>query len=655
MLKQLEKTWFIWLIAFAGSFILYGNTLFHQYALDDAIVITQNEYTKKGISGISEILNTDSFTGFFGEQKNLVAGGRYRPLSVVTFALEYQFFGANPSLSHFVNIFLYALTIVLIFFMLNELLCFENAYHTRLLAFLAAMLFMVHPLHTEVVANIKGRDEILSTLFAVLAAWLFVQKKEKYRLVFWILGAVSFFLALLSKENALAFLVLIPLAVLLFQNSGIKKAALQFLILLLPSVVFLIIRQNILGGFQSGVSSELMNNPFVDATQAEHLATIIYTWLVYFRLLVFPHPLTFDYYPYHIALMNFGNWQVWMALLLVLGVLVLGIKSYDKNRLIFYAMIGFAGTFAPVSNLLFPVGTFMNERFLYMPSVFWSLFLAWLLIYIYNRINKGIFKIWFLVAGGLYLIGFYSLKTIYRNQAWKNDFVLFTSDVKTSGQSAKSNCSAGGKLWEKGKTLPQGKQQSDLYEKSESYLRKAIKIHPKYADAWLLLGNVLFDSKTAIEESSLCYLNVLNIQPANKNAWQNLDIVLQQSTNPQLQLERYQQAFKIDSNRYILNYRLGVLYGRYFSDFAASIAYFKRAIQIDNTKAEAYKDLGTAYGLSGNSAEAYQAFKQATVLAPDDAQAFLNLATACFQLGRTDEANENLTKANQLKASANPN
>lgn len=655
MLKQLENTWFIWLIAFAGSFILYGNTLFHQYALDDAIVITQNEYTKKGISGISEILTTDSFTGFFGQQKNLVAGGRYRPLSVVTFALEYQFFGANPTLSHLINILLYALTFVLIFFMLNQLLHFENSYNARLLAFLATMLFMVHPLHTEVVANIKGRDEILSTLFAVLSAWFFVQKSEKYKGLNWILGGLSFFLALLSKENALAFLVLIPLAVLLFHNSGIKKATLQFLILLLPSVVFLIIRQNILGGFQSGVSSELMNNPFVDATQTEHLATIFYTWLVYFRLLIVPHPLTFDYYPYHIALMNFGNWQVWIALLLVLGVLVLGIKSYGKNRLVFFALIGFAGTFAPVSNLLFPVGTFMNERFLYMPSVFWSLFLAWVLIDFYKRIDSGTFKRLFLVASGLYFIGFYAVKTIHRNQAWENDFVLFTTDVKASGQSAKSNCSAGGKLWEKGKTLPQGKQQNDLYEKSESYLRRAIKIHPTYADAWLLLGNVLFDSKKAIEESSLCYLNVLSIQPANKNAWQNIDIVLQQSTNRQLQLERYQQALKIDSNRYILNYRLGVLYGRYFSDFPASISYLNRAIQLDDTKAVAFKDLGTAYGLSGKSAEAYQAFKQATILAPNDAQAFLNLATACFQLGRTDEGNENLIKANHLKTIENKN
>lgn len=653
LLKPLEKSWVIWLIAFAGSFILYGNTLFHQYALDDAIVITQNEFTKKGISGIREILTTDSFTGFFGQKKNLVAGGRYRPLSVVTFALEYHFFGENPTLSHFINLLLYALTLVLIYLFFQKLLLLKFGENAVLLAFLAMMLFMLHPLHTEVVANIKGRDEILSTLFAVLSAWLFVQKTEKYRWLFWLLGAVSFFFALLSKENALAFWVLIPLAVLLFQDSGFKKATLHFAILLIPSVIFLIIRHNVLGGFQSGVSTELMNNPFADAKQAERFATIFYTWLIYLKLLIIPHPLTFDYYPYHIALMNFGNWQVWLSMVLVMGVLVMGLKWLGKNRLIFFSLMGFAGTFAPVSNLLFPVGTFMNERFLYMPSVFWSLFLAWVLYFLFMQIKSKAFRRLFLVIAALYFIGFYAVKTVHRNRAWENDLVLFTTDVKTSSESAKSNCSAGGKLWEKAKTLPEGKQQTALYEKSEGYLRKALAIHPKYADAWLLLGNVLYDSQRKIEESSLCYLNVLSFQPANKNAWQNFDIVLQQSTNRQLQLERYARALKIDSNRYIPNYRLGVLYGRYLNNLPLSISYLKKAIKLDATKAEAYKDLGTAYGMSGLVTEAYHAFKQATLLAPNDAQSFLNLATACFQLGRTDEANENLAKANELKAGDN--
>ena len=79
------------LIAFILGFALYGNTLNHDYALDDAIVITKNEFTKQGFRGISNILAYDSFTGFFGKEKQLVDGGRYRPLSIITFATTSSF------------------------------------------------------------------------------------------------------------------------------------------------------------------------------------------------------------------------------------------------------------------------------------------------------------------------------------------------------------------------------------------------------------------------------------------------------------------------------------------------------------------------------------------------------------------------------------
>lgn len=91
-------------------FALYANTLGNEYALDDAIAITSNSFTKNGFSGIPDLFKYDTFTGFFGTTKELVAGGRYRPLSLVTFAIEWQLFGENPGVSHFINILLYALT-----------------------------------------------------------------------------------------------------------------------------------------------------------------------------------------------------------------------------------------------------------------------------------------------------------------------------------------------------------------------------------------------------------------------------------------------------------------------------------------------------------------------------------------------------------------
>src|SRR5690606_21088392 len=90
---------------------LYYQSIHYGYVLDDLIVIEENTFTKKGVAGIKEILTTESMTGYFGEQKNLVQGNRYRPLSLVTFAMEYEFHQElKPSTSHFINIILYGLT-----------------------------------------------------------------------------------------------------------------------------------------------------------------------------------------------------------------------------------------------------------------------------------------------------------------------------------------------------------------------------------------------------------------------------------------------------------------------------------------------------------------------------------------------------------------
>jgi hypothetical protein len=103
------------LVLFLLGLLLYGYTVTFDYVLDDKIVLSENSFVKKGVVGVWDILTTDSFEGYFGRQQDLVAGGRYRPLSLVTFAIEYQFFGLRPSVSHFFNVLLYALTGLLLF------------------------------------------------------------------------------------------------------------------------------------------------------------------------------------------------------------------------------------------------------------------------------------------------------------------------------------------------------------------------------------------------------------------------------------------------------------------------------------------------------------------------------------------------------------
>jgi len=166
-----SKTW-IWgaLIALLG-FGLYANTLGHDFALDDFSAIKENRIVKKGLKEMTTLWTTHYRYGYWNS-----AGELYRPLPLTMFAAEWQMSPDNPFIHHFVNIFLYALTGWLLFLTLFKI--FRKRW---LLALLGTAFFIAHPVHTEIVANIKSRDEILAFLFFVVSLnwiWSYVQKDK---------------------------------------------------------------------------------------------------------------------------------------------------------------------------------------------------------------------------------------------------------------------------------------------------------------------------------------------------------------------------------------------------------------------------------------------------------------------------------------------
>lgn len=160
-LSQLSKKQLA-IILFVFAFMLYGNTLKNKFALDDHYVtvtnLTQpnNPRIEKGIKGIPKILSSHYVEM---EQQSF----EYRPLVLISFAIEYEFFKGNPTISHFINVLLYALTAVILF---SSLILLLNSYHI-LFSFFVTLIFMAHPLHAEVVANLKSRDELLAFLFGI--------------------------------------------------------------------------------------------------------------------------------------------------------------------------------------------------------------------------------------------------------------------------------------------------------------------------------------------------------------------------------------------------------------------------------------------------------------------------------------------------------
>ncbi len=658
------------IIFFVLGFLIYGNSLFNDYALDDAIVITQNTFTKKGFDGIPDLLTNEGFTGFFGKKKDLVAGGRYRPLSLVTFAIEYQFFGQNPFISHLINIILYILTTILLFKLLVYFFKDSFEKHKYLnIPFIASLLFLAHPIHTEVVANIKGRDEIMTVLGSLGALFYTLRYLDTKKIKYLVFSSIVLFLGLMSKENAITFLAVIPLSVYYFTKHSLKSNFIALIPLLITSAIYLFIRNKIIGFTIGASAGELMNNPYLHATAGEKFATVFYTMALYIKLLIFPHPLTYDYYPKQIPIINWADFRAIISLLIYLGLGIFALIGLKKKTIISYGIWFYLITFSVVSNLIFNVGTFMNERFMYFSSIGFFIITAYLFVkYLHNKP-----KVIFTILGIILLL--FSGKTISRNFAWENDYVLFTTDVKTSSESAKSNTSAGGKTLElvgylkkiqkdkitnikvlkdrlekttmtstEVKELIKGgtakainaritNRIKELQKISLAYLEKAVKIHPTYNDAILLLGNIRYDiNKNDIDGVWNAYNRILARNPKYFRVYQNLGIILNDSVPADKRIEIYSKLFKYDSNNFDVNYQLGHIWGRYKANTDTAIYFLNRAVQINPKSEKAYKDLGVAYGISKDYKNALAAMNKSFELDPKDDQLLLNIGITYMQL-----------------------
>lgn len=625
-----EKRIYPWLV-FLVAFLLYANTITHEFTQDDAIVIYDNMFTQKGLAGIPGHLNNDTFYGFFKTEgkANLVSGGRYRPLTPIMFSIENAIFGDDPLAGHIINVLMYALLCMLIYklivLMLFPMLGEQSGFY--LFAFLASLLFAAHPIHTEAVANIKGRDEIMSMMGAILALYFSLKYIDTKKSLFLISTGIVFFLGLMAKETTITFCAIIPLAAYFFRNSSFKKITTPTLVILGSSILFILIRTSILGFDFGGSPKELMNNPYlkivgnsyVPFSFGEKAATIIFTLGKYIGLLIFPHPLTHDYYPRHIDIMTFGNWKVILSLLAYLGMGAYAILNIRKKGIASFCILYFIITLSIVSNIVFPIGTNMSERFLFMPSLGFCLLIAYLF---YNYVGKSNSKAMIGIISAIILC--YSFKTVTRNSVWKNDFTLFTTDVHTSNKSAKVLNAAGGALVTESAKPENASEKMKMINKAIPYLTKALEIHPNYKNAALLLGNANF-YKGDYEAAIKGYERALAIAPEYNEAIKNLAIT-------------YRDA--------------GRQAGEKEQNLEKAKRYLQRSIQLVDTDHDAYRLLGITHGMAGEHPEAIKYFTKVTELLPDNASAYVNLGKAYQYYGDDELSRINFQKAIQLDPKA---
>ncbi|MDB4082764.1 glycosyltransferase family 39 protein [Vicingaceae bacterium] len=649
-MKKLSKLQ-VYGIFIVFGFLLYGNTLTHDFTLDDAIVITENDFTKKGFSGIWDQLTNDQFVGFYGEKKELVAGGRYRPLSMVIYNIQYDLAGANPFLGHLINVLFYILNGILLYTVINRVLSqFQGFLKGISLPLLVSLLWFFHPIHTEVVANIKGLDEIMAFCLQLSTLWYILNYLENQKIKDLLGIVVFFFLGLLAKESTITWLAVIPILIYFFTNHSFKKALPAFGGLAAAAVIWAGIRYQVVGGGISAVADNIMNDPFLEATISEKYATITLTLGKYLQLLVFPHPLTYDYYPKHIPIVGWGNKMVLLSLLAYLFIAIIAIWGFFKKNVVSFAILLYVITLSIASNLVFVIGAFMNERFVYVSSLGLSLIIGFGIFKLleHKKISKN--AIWTLLFT---IFGLYSLKTISRNQVWKNNLTLATHDANISVNGAKSNVMAGGLLTENAMKLKDSSEKQKMLQEGLVYLRRAINAYPEYIDGLILMGNAQWELTKNINQALPYYYQILAINPYHQNTLQNFYIIVEQSKNTEDKINAYKTLLRYNPNEMTAYLNLGRTYGREKNDLKNAQLYLETALKIAPNNYEVLSNLGTLYGLSKSYNAAIDALEKAAKMNPTIAKTQIDLGLSYYYLGQLELAKSSFDKAVQIDNSIN--
>jgi protein O-mannosyl-transferase len=633
------------------ALLLYANTFMHETAHDDGIVIVKNEYVQEGFAGIPSILTKDAYDSYYRQLNttNQLSGGRYRPLSIVTFAIEQQLLGAVPKekvdslmsantaygvhgpqeqklmrdmhVRHVLNVLWYILSLVVLLYFLRYIV-----FRTEpLMALIAAVIFAIHPIHTEVVANVKSRDEIMSLLF-MCATFILTFKYHEHKQIKLLIGAmVCYFLAFLSKEYAITLVVLLPLALYVFNRYTIQKSIMALLPFGLVLLGYFFLRSSIGVSTQPGENSqnEVLNNPYLFASSAEKLATEISTTLNYLKLLIFPHPLSADYSYDSIPYKNFSNPVVWLSLIIHFG-LVLAMfllfprrgneasakaapRGVDYRGLLCFAIAFYLLHLLLVCNIFFDIGATMGERLIYHSSLGFAIAAAYFLC-------KGAEKIQPVATAQKALAGFMAVililsgyKTIARNADWKNDSTLFRADLKTVPNSVLvlGNVAAS--------DITQADFQKDEQSRQE-YLDHAIK----------LLDHALSIHHTFVAgflNRGIAWYKLGDIDKAKPNVDTVRTLYPTYPTLPgmyRLMGEYYMKKGWDD-------------YGKY-GKYAEAITVFKKGLEVDTTNPELWYNIGGAYYSNRQLPDAVAAWQKALRLKPDYPQARQGLMAAMAAL-----------------------
>ncbi|MBN2682876.1 MAG: hypothetical protein JXR58_10235 [Bacteroidales bacterium] len=599
MTSIINKTRHQYLLLLVLCFVLYGNTIPNKYSLDDEYVVYNHPLVEKGFAGIPQILV--SHYSDIGE-KNF----GYRPLVKLSFAIETGIFGINPHVSHTINVLLYFLLLVVILLILKRIL---RDYHP-IIPLLITIIFAAHPIHTEVVASLKNRDQLLSDLCGFSSLLFLLRYADLKKIKFIVFALLLFIAGYFSKQGIVVFFLLIPLSLYFFTDMKMRKILIFLLAILVVSVILKYLPRTFLTGGNRPI--DYYENPlFYDGGIVKRFALGFLSGWYYLGFLLFPHPLKYYYGYNEVPMPDLGDPAVIASILIHLALLVYAILGFKRKSILSFSILFYLISVSIYLNVLQPVMGIVGERFVFVGSFSFSILLVLALYRIFNENGKKIlvsaYKTTSIIAILLIIVIFYGCKTVFRNTNWKDHETLYTADMPKLEKSVKANeLMAFIIMDDVYKDFNSGKDLKSKIKKIETAKRcyyRSLDLYFENQKTWINLGSMYSNFYHNYDSAIICYKNVLKFSPKDTKALMNIGKVYELQNN-------FDQSYK----------------------------YWQEVIIIDSSHIEAISQLSKIENKRGNFDLAKEMNERIMKIAPESDLPYINIANFLYMKGEIDQA-----------------
>uniref|UniRef100_A0A8C5G510 Protein O-mannosyl-transferase TMTC3 n=1 Tax=Gouania willdenowi TaxID=441366 RepID=A0A8C5G510_GOUWI len=677
----------------------YWNSLSCGFVFDDVSAILDNKDLRPSTS-LHNLFRNDFWGTPMAEERSHKS---YRPLTVLTFRLNYLFSELRAASYHLLNVVLHAVVCVL--FLRVCRLFLDKTY-----SLVAALLFAVHPIHTEAVTGVVGRAELLSSIFLLAAFLAYTKSTSSNHSIVWppiALTVVLVAVATLCKEQGITVIGIccihevfvaqgftLPMLVdtlrqVLLGKDGFPYAVLQTLlkliVLVISTLLLVIIRVQVIQS-QLPVFTRFDNPAAVSPTPTRQL-TFNYLLPVNMWLLLNPSELCCDWtmgtIPLVESLLDVRNLST-LVFYTFLGLLTYHSLRYRHSsaKTVIMALSLIALPFIPASNLFFPVGFVIAERVLYVPSMGFCILVAHGF-----KIVSRLKKISWLIIG--VLLTTHAVKTFNRNWDWESEYTLFTSALKVNKNNAKLWNNVGHALENQNeyakalqyflqatrvqpddigahmnvgrtyKNLNRSKEAEEAYLVAKSLMPQVIpgkkyatRVAPNHLNVYINLANLIRANDSRLEEADQLYRQAISMRPDFKQAYISRGELLLKMNKLTEARDAYLRALELDGTNADLWYNLAIV-NIEMKDPSEALKNFNHALELNHRHKLALFNSALLMQESGEPKfwpEAKRRFLTYVEEEPDDANGYFNLGMLAMDADENAAAERWMRKAISLQA-----